>query len=49
MAHELSTLTTGGKFFEGPRWHDGAWWVSDFYRHGVFTIAPDGTETHRRR
>ncbi len=45
MAHELSTLTTGGKFFEGPRWHDGAWWVSDFYRHGVFTIAPDGTET----
>ena len=22
----------GGAFFEGPRWRDGRWWVSDFYR-----------------
>lgn len=41
----LTTLSTGGCFFEGPRWRDGRWWVSDFYRHGVFTVAPDGTET----
>ena len=35
---ELQTLLEGGAFFEGPRWHDGRWWVSDFYRHGVFTV-----------
>ncbi|HYI61500.1 MAG TPA: SMP-30/gluconolactonase/LRE family protein [Acidimicrobiales bacterium] len=41
----LRTLSTGGCFFEGPRWRDGRWWVSDFYRQGVFTVTPDGTET----
>ncbi|MEZ5373934.1 MAG: SMP-30/gluconolactonase/LRE family protein [Microthrixaceae bacterium] len=45
MARPLSTLSDGGRFFEGPRWRDGTWWVSDFYRHGVFTVTPDGTET----
>ncbi len=40
----LTTLSDGGCFFEGPRWHDGRWWVSDFYRHGIFTVTPDGTE-----
>jgi sugar lactone lactonase YvrE len=44
-ARELGTLVEGGSFFEGPRWHDGRWWVSDFYRHTVFTIEADGTET----
>jgi len=38
----FETLAGGGGFFEGPRWHDGRWWVSDFYRHTVFAIAPDG-------
>lgn len=38
-------LLDGGGFFEGPRWHDGSWWVSDFYRQHVSTVAPDGTET----
>ena len=38
----LSLLADGGCFFEGPRWRDGRWWVSDFYRHGVFTVTPDG-------
>ena len=42
---ELSTLLTGGSFFEGPRWHDGTWWVSDFYRHQVSRVGPDGVET----
>lgn len=41
----LSPLSDGGCFFEGPRWHDGRWWVSDFYRHGIFTVTADGTET----
>jgi sugar lactone lactonase YvrE len=40
--HTFETLADGGAFFEGPRWHDGRWWVSDFYRHTVFAIAPDG-------
>jgi sugar lactone lactonase YvrE len=40
----LTILSAGGCFFEGPRWHDGRWYVSDFYRHGVFTVTTDGTE-----
>ncbi|MDX1799507.1 MAG: SMP-30/gluconolactonase/LRE family protein [Marinobacter sp.] len=43
MSYQLDVLTEGGSFFEGPRWRDGRWWVSDFYRHGVFTVDPDGT------
>ena len=39
----FATLADGGGFFEGPRWRDGRWWVSDFYRHAVFAVAPDGT------
>lgn len=41
----FTTLSDGGCFYEGPRWRDGRWWVSDFYRHTVFTVDPDGTET----
>jgi sugar lactone lactonase YvrE len=39
----LHTLLEGGAFFESPRWRDGSWWVSDFYRHLVLTVDPDGT------
>lgn len=42
---DVTTLFEGGRFFEGPRWRDGSWWVSDFYRHTVSRIATDGTET----
>jgi sugar lactone lactonase YvrE len=38
----LTTLLEGGSFFEGPRWHDGRWWVSDFYRHLVLAIDDRG-------
>ncbi|GGM97974.1 SMP-30/gluconolactonase/LRE family protein [Streptomyces fuscichromogenes] len=38
----MDTLAEGGSFFEGPRWHAGRWWVSDFFRHGVFSCAADG-------
>jgi len=41
---ELTTLLEGGSFFEGPRWHDGRWWVSDFYRHRVVAVSTDGRE-----
>jgi len=38
----LDVLLEGGAFFEGPRWHEGRWWVSDFYRHLVLTVDGDG-------
>ncbi len=44
MARTLTPLVTGGCFFEGPRWHDGRWWVSDFYRHAIFTVTTNGVE-----
>jgi sugar lactone lactonase YvrE len=44
-ARSLHTLLDGGAFFEGPRWHDGRWWVGDFYRHTVSTVDADGAET----
>lgn len=41
---EVSTLLEGGSYFEGPRWQNGRWWVSDFYRGAVYTVTQDGTE-----
>ncbi|HSC02789.1 MAG TPA: SMP-30/gluconolactonase/LRE family protein [Solirubrobacteraceae bacterium] len=40
----LTPLLEGGGFFEGPRWHGGRWWVSDFYRHAVYAVGTDGSE-----
>jgi sugar lactone lactonase YvrE len=40
----MRTLLEGGAFFEGPRWHDGRWWVSDFYRRTVSTVDAGGRE-----
>lgn len=42
MTTSPTPLLTGGCFFEAPRWHEGRWWVSDFYRHAVHAVAPDG-------
>src|SRR5689334_19450429 len=42
---QLRTVFTGGSYFEGPRWHEGSWWVSDFYTHQVTRIGPDGEGT----
>lgn len=44
--HQLTTLFEGGAFFEGPRWHEGRWWVSDMYRHAVYTVDGAGHERH---
>jgi sugar lactone lactonase YvrE len=44
MARTLTTLAAGGTYFECPRWHDGRWWASDFYRHTVFSYDADGRE-----
>src|SRR4051812_3651811 len=38
----MRTLLAGGTFFEGPRWHDGRWWVSDFSRNLVLSFDADG-------
>ncbi|MFQ3314866.1 MAG: sugar lactone lactonase YvrE [Candidatus Poriferisodalaceae bacterium] len=37
-------LLRGLAFGEGPRWHDGKLWFSDFYRHGIFTVDVSGKE-----
>jgi sugar lactone lactonase YvrE len=39
---DLKPLLDGGSFFEGPRWRDGRWWVSDFYRHVVLAVDEGG-------
>jgi sugar lactone lactonase YvrE len=39
---EPRKLFDGGTFFEGPRWHDGRWWVSDFFRHVVLSFDAGG-------
>lgn len=36
-----SLVADGLTFLEGPRWHDGALWVSDFY-NGMVLSFPDG-------
>jgi sugar lactone lactonase YvrE len=44
LDHELTVLLEGGAFFEGPRWRDGRWWVSDMYRRSVVAVSPAGDE-----
>jgi sugar lactone lactonase YvrE len=41
---KVEKLYGGGTFFEGLRWHDGRWWVSDFYDEGgrILAITPEG-------
>jgi sugar lactone lactonase YvrE len=43
ITRELHTLAGGGAFFESPRWRQGRLWVSDFWRHHMLAIFPDGT------
>lgn len=40
---ELTTLLDDLSFPEGPRWHDGRLWFSDFYRHEIVAVGLDGT------
>jgi sugar lactone lactonase YvrE len=39
---ELTTLIGERTFLEGPRWHDGALWVSDMYAGEVLRVTLDG-------
>jgi sugar lactone lactonase YvrE len=39
---ELSVVVDKMSFLEGPRWHDGRLFVSDFYTYRVLCIVPGG-------
>jgi sugar lactone lactonase YvrE len=39
---DLDVLVDGIDFGEGPRWHDGRLWFSDFYQHRVSAVSLDG-------
>jgi sugar lactone lactonase YvrE len=43
MTRAVRTLATGIYFGEGPRWHDGRLWFSDFYAHKVYSLDLDGS------
>ena len=38
----LTTLLDDLTFPEGPRWHDGRLWLSDFYAHEVIALDLNG-------
>ncbi len=38
------TVHEGIYFGEGPRWHDGRLWYSDFFGHSVHALTPDGDD-----
>ena len=44
MMFQTSRIREGLAFGESPRWRDGRLWFSEFYRHGVFTVAQDGSD-----
>ena len=39
---DTNILTGGLHFGEGPRWHQGRLWFSDFYDHAVKSVDPAG-------
>ncbi|MQA13044.1 MAG: gluconolactonase [Pseudonocardiaceae bacterium] len=39
---DLDVVASGFSFLEGPRWHDGRLWVSDFYTHRVVAVSAQG-------
>lgn len=43
----IRTIATGLTFTEGPRWHQGRWWFSDFYSHAIYTVRPDGSDLRK--
>ncbi|MDP1793358.1 MAG: SMP-30/gluconolactonase/LRE family protein [Acidimicrobiales bacterium] len=39
----MDLLVDGIDFGEGPRWHDGELWYSDFHQRAIYAVTPDGT------
>ena len=47
---QQATVLTGGLYFgEGPRWHGGRLWFSDFYDHAVKSMDSSGKVTIEHR
>lgn len=42
MGRETRVLAEGIYFGEGPRWHEGRLWFSDFYAYAVKSVSPAG-------
>ncbi len=42
MSHDVRVLCDGIHFGEGPRWHDGRLWFSDFFAHAVKSVSLAG-------
>ena len=42
--YNAAVVREGLGFGEGPRWHEGRLWYSDFYRHAVYSMAGDGSD-----
>jgi sugar lactone lactonase YvrE len=42
--YTAAVVREGLAFGEAPRWHEGRLWYSDFYRHGIFSMASDGSD-----
>src|ERR1700759_3644095 len=42
MGRATKVLTGGIYFGEGPRWHEGRLWFSDFYAHAVKSVSLAG-------
>ena len=42
MTRLVEVFYEGLDFGEGPRWHNGRLWVSDFYAHRVLSFGPTG-------
>jgi sugar lactone lactonase YvrE len=41
--YTAAVVREGLGFGEGPRWHEGRLWYSDFYRHGIYSMSSDGS------
>ena len=44
MTDAATTVISGFKFLEAPRWHYGRIWFSDFYTHQVMSAREDGSD-----
>lgn len=42
--YQGSVVREGLSFGEGPRWHDGRLWYSDFFDHAVHAFTPGGAD-----
>lgn len=43
MTRQATVVAEGLYFGEGPRWHEGRLWFSDFYDHAIKSLNPDGS------